>query len=502
MRANLLVHQRLGERRLVAFVVAEAPVAEHIDDDRLGEFLPVFGRHLGGEHHCFRIVAVDVEDQRLDHFRDVGRIGRRARIARIGGEADLVVDDEMQRAAGLVALEVRQAEAFRHHALTGEGRVAVDQQRHHHGAVFRRRTVLVLLGAHFAERHRIDDFQMRRIRRQRQMHLVVVELAVGRGAEMIFDVARAFDVVRRRRAALELVEQNAVRLAHHLRQHVEAAAMRHAERDFAHAEIAAALDDLLERRDQRFAAVEAEALGAGELDVEIFLEAFGFDQLVENGALAFSGEGDFLVAAFDALLDPALLLGVRDVHELDAKRLAVGAAQNGDDLAHRREIEAEHLVEENLAVEIGFLEAVGLRIEFGLVRLDRDLERIELGVEMAAHAVGADQHQRVNRIARRLLHIGRRQVYALGLRLRRNLFADLLFGSSPVAVQCGDQIPARAQWPVRLLPGGALRRLGDVGAFVLQRFKESAPFGFDRGRIGFEFGVEVFDVGGIAAVKE
>ncbi|MCK7472851.1 MAG: hypothetical protein MZV49_03605 [Rhodopseudomonas palustris] len=33
-----------------------------------------------------------------------------------------------------------------------------------------------------------------------------------------------------------------------------------------HAELAAALDDLLERRDQRFAAVEAEALGAGEFD--------------------------------------------------------------------------------------------------------------------------------------------------------------------------------------------------------------------------------------------
>jgi hypothetical protein len=37
MRADLLVHQGLGERRLVALVVAEAPVAEHVDDDRLVE---------------------------------------------------------------------------------------------------------------------------------------------------------------------------------------------------------------------------------------------------------------------------------------------------------------------------------------------------------------------------------------------------------------------------------------------------------------------------------
>ena len=181
---------------------------------------------LAAIDHRFRIVAVHVEDRRLDHLGDVGRIGRRARVARIGGEADLVVDDEMHRAAGAVALQARQPEAFRDHALAGERRVAVDQQRHHHGAVFRRRAVLVLLGAHLAEHHRIDDLEMRRVRGERQMHLVAVELAVRRSAEVILHVARAFDVVGRGRAALELVEQRAVRLAHHLRQHVEPAAMR------------------------------------------------------------------------------------------------------------------------------------------------------------------------------------------------------------------------------------------------------------------------------------
>ena len=66
--------------------------------------------------------------------------------------------------------------------------------------------------------------------------------------------------------------------------------MRHADDDLAHAERAAALDDLLQRRDHRFAAVEAEALGAGEFQVAEFFEAFGLDQLVEDGALALAGE--------------------------------------------------------------------------------------------------------------------------------------------------------------------------------------------------------------------
>ena len=127
---------------------------------------------------------------------------------------------------------------------------------------------------------------------------------------MIFDVARTVGVVGRGRAALELVEDGALRLAHHLRQHIEPAAMRHADDDLAHAERAAALDDLLQRRDGGFGAVETEAFGAGEFQVAEFFKAFGFDQLVEDGALAFAGEADLLVRTFDAFLDPALLRAV------------------------------------------------------------------------------------------------------------------------------------------------------------------------------------------------
>ena len=405
MRPDRLVHQRLGERRLVALVVAEAPVAEHVDDDRRLERLPELGRDLGGIDHRLGIVAVHMEDRRLDHLGDVGRIRRRARVARIGREADLVVDDEMHGAAGAVAAQAGEAEAFRDHALPGERRVAVDQQRHHHGAVLAGGAVVVLLGAHLAERDRHHDLEMRRVGGEREMHLVAVELAVRRGAEVILHVAGAFDVARRRRAALELVEDHAVRLLHHLRQHVEPAAMRHADDDLLHAERAAALDDLLERRDHRFAAVEAEALGAGEFQVAEILEALGLDQLVEDRAPALAGEADLLVRPFDALLDPGFLRRIGDVHELDAERLAVGAPQDREDLAQRREFEPEHLVEEDRAIHVGFGEAVGARVELFLVVARLEPERIEIGVEMAARAVGADQHQRVDRIARRLLHV-------------------------------------------------------------------------------------------------
>ena len=87
--------------------------------------------------------------------------------------------------------------------------------------------MLVLLGANLAEHDRVDDFEMRRVGGQRQMDLVAVEFAIRGGAEVIFHVARAFDVVvgrneppwnswNRARCGLPITWQ----------QHVEAAAVR------------------------------------------------------------------------------------------------------------------------------------------------------------------------------------------------------------------------------------------------------------------------------------
>ncbi len=193
---DLRVHQGLGHRRVVTFVVTEPAVAEHVDDHVLAELLAIFGGDLGGEDHGFRIVAVGVEDRRLDHQGDVRRIGRGPAVLRAGGEADLVVDDEVHRAADAVAAQLREREALGHHALAREGRVAVHQERQHVAAA--RAGVLAqgerLLGARLADHHRVDDLQVRRVGGQRQVDAVAVELAVRRGAQVVLHVARALDV--------------------------------------------------------------------------------------------------------------------------------------------------------------------------------------------------------------------------------------------------------------------------------------------------------------------
>ena len=76
--ADELVHARLSERGLVGLVVAVAAVAEQVDDDVLVEGLAERERESHDAHGRLGIVAVHVEDRRLHHLGDVGRVDGRA----------------------------------------------------------------------------------------------------------------------------------------------------------------------------------------------------------------------------------------------------------------------------------------------------------------------------------------------------------------------------------------------------------------------------------------
>ena len=184
---------------------------------------------------------------------------------------------------------------------------------------------------------------------------------------MVFHIARAIDIFGFEAAALELVENRAIGLHQHIGQHRQAAPVRHADDDFLHAQRAAALDDLFHRRDQAFAAVQAEAFGAHVFDMQEFLKAFGLDQLVQDRLAAFAGEGNFLAIAFDAFLEPGGLFGVGDMHVLQRKGAAIGAFHNLEYLAHRGVLQAQHIVDEDGPVHVGVGKAIGFGVEFRLV---------------------------------------------------------------------------------------------------------------------------------------
>ena len=76
MALNDLVHQWLRKAGFVAFIMTKAAVAPHIDNDVAVECLTELDCNLTRKCHRFRIVAIDVEDRRLDALCHIGRIRR------------------------------------------------------------------------------------------------------------------------------------------------------------------------------------------------------------------------------------------------------------------------------------------------------------------------------------------------------------------------------------------------------------------------------------------
>jgi hypothetical protein len=75
-----------------------------------------------------------------------------------------------------------------------------------------------------------------------------------------------------------------------VREDVEPAAVGHAHDDFLHAELGAVLDQRVEQRDERFAALDAEPLLPDVARVEEAFELLGGDELEEDRAALVRGE--------------------------------------------------------------------------------------------------------------------------------------------------------------------------------------------------------------------
>ena len=78
VRGDALRHQRLRVRRLVLLVVAEAPVADEVDDDVVAEAAAVREREPDRRDRRLGVVGVDVDDRDVEALREVARVARRA----------------------------------------------------------------------------------------------------------------------------------------------------------------------------------------------------------------------------------------------------------------------------------------------------------------------------------------------------------------------------------------------------------------------------------------
>ena len=195
--------------------------------------------------------------------------------------------------------------------------------------------------------------------------------------------------------ALELAQDRLVRPADHVGEHVEPAAVRHADHDLVGARLGRELDRLVEHRDHRVQALDRELLLAEEGPPQVLLEALDLGQPREQALLLVVGELRAVAAGLDRVAQPDPLLVVRDVLDLVRDRAAVDLLEPRQDVGERlaRNLDAEQR-RRDLRLQLGRERRLQhLRLERRVA--DRlGAERVEAGGEMAVRAVRLHERHR------------------------------------------------------------------------------------------------------------
>ena len=213
------------------------------------------------------------------------------------------------------------------------------------------------------------------------------------GAVVVLHVAGAALGHRRvhvhRLLALELGDDRLVGPADGVREHVQAAAVGHAEHDLARALVGALLDQLVEHRHEHVEALDRELLLAQERLVQVALERLDLRQALQQRALLVGVERRAVRAPLDRLAQPHAPVVAGDVLDLVGDRAAVGllevrqgvgerVARDGD--AQDRRGDLPHQLRSQVH---------RLRVE-RRVAARRRAERVEPRGEMAVHPVRLD----------------------------------------------------------------------------------------------------------------
>ena len=298
----------------------------------------------------------------------------------------------MDRSPHPVTLDGRTVEGLGHDSLTGEGGVAVQEDRKDGEPV--RVVDAILHGSHHAFHHRVDGLQVAGVGRQLELDLVAGAADEGAGlTEVVLDVTRSLGGVGVDEA-LELPEQLVVALAHDVGEHVEATAVGHSHHRRVEAVVGRGGQDGVKDRDGRLCAFYAEALLADVLGGQELLERFGCVEAPQDVALlvGVDAAGD----ALDLLLDPALLSRVGNVHVLDAHRAAVGVAQHVEQAPELHPGPARHTAAKELPVQVPDGQPVGGRVQLGVHHRFLPSQRIQIGDEVTPDPVLADQRLHVH----------------------------------------------------------------------------------------------------------
>ena len=252
--SDFSIQAGLSEGGFIALVMSMLPVANEIDHDVVTKPLAISHCELGHVDHGFRMITIHMKDRNLDHLCDIGAIERRACLCGGRRVADLVVDDDVDRAAGAIAGKLRKVQCLCNHTLARKGCVAVDDDGNDRFAIRITCTNLLRLRAPFNDR--INGLEMRRIRSQSEMDAFPRRDAPIAGeALVIFHIARAEGCGDIRRI-FELREDRLVALPKNIRENIQSTTMGHADDDLAYSKGGCIFHYMVEQRNQGFPALE------------------------------------------------------------------------------------------------------------------------------------------------------------------------------------------------------------------------------------------------------
>ncbi len=183
--------------------------------------------------------------------------------------------------------------------------------------------------------------------------------------------------------ALERGDDCLVRLAQHMGHHIQAAAVRHPEEDFAHTVAGGRQDDFVQHRHQHVGAFDRKALLPQIGLVQEALEGFDIGEAAKERPARRTLHGLVEALGFRRVGQPGALGRKMNVVEVIPGRAGVDGAQFLHGLGRigggTRNVPAHHHRRER--AQIGFGQPIGGQIEIGIVG-DRTAKRIDIGIEM------------------------------------------------------------------------------------------------------------------------
>jgi hypothetical protein len=312
---DLLIQKGLRRGGIVHLAVAEAPVADEVDDDVAPEGVPVLKRDACGAGHRNRVLAVDVEDRHREPERGVGGVSGGVKMNGLGGEPDQVVHDHVNRSPDGESWKCRQVQGLPGDPLPGERRIPV--QRDREGALRAVGSEARLPCAGAAHEDRVDGLEVARVGDEVDCDgRAAGSDELPRGPEVVLDVSPAqrasrIDVAKPR-------EDQGRWNAHHPRHDGKPPAVAHPDERELGPRFGTRLECRIEQRHEGGGALEGVPLRSDVSRVQELLEQLDFREPPQDPVAV--ARGGFCLHAFR---DEPATIRIGDVHEPRADRAAV-----------------------------------------------------------------------------------------------------------------------------------------------------------------------------------